>query len=148
MTQPTGTDMHDVAWIALPGGGFVLAVPGMVYRISRPLANGTVYLRRNKKCSKSPMPPQFIFDYVYTDLAKKHKKYRHIWDKTRRKYWDKNPATAQQLALIARISEGQAIDTEKLTRGDASQLIQFLLYAQSANRHGEEVIPCLASPAS
>lgn len=148
MTHPTGTDMHDVAWLALPGGGFVLAVPGMVYRISRPLANGTVYLRKNKKSSKAPMPQQFIFDYVYTDLEKKHKKYRHIWDKTRRKYWDNNPATAQQLALIARVAPGQFADTDKLTRGDASQLIQFLLYAQSANQPGEEVIPCLASPAS
>lgn len=148
MTHPTGTDMHDVAWLALPGGGFVIAVPGMVYRISRPLADGTVYLCRNKKCSKASMPLQYIFDYVYTDLAKKHKKYRHIWDKTRRKYWDKNPATAQQLALIAHVAPGQFADTDKLTRGDASQLIQFLLYAQSANQPGEEVIPCLVSPAS
>lgn len=153
MMQPTGTDIHDVAWLALPSGGYVLAVPGMVYRISRPLADGKVYLRKNKKCSKAPMPQQFIFDYVYTDLVKKHKKFRHIWDKTQRKYWDKNPATAQQLALIARIAPGQIVDTSKLTRGDASQLIQFLLYAQNAANlsvaaPGEEVSQCLASPAN
>ena len=153
MMQPTGTDMHDVAWLALPSGGYVLAVPGMVYRISRPLADGTVYLRKNKKCSKAPMPQQFVFDYVYLDLEKKHEKYKHIWDRTRRKYWDKNPATTQQLALIARIAHGQMIDISKLTRGDASQLIQCLLYAQGAvNRSaavpGGEVSQCLVSPAN
>ena len=153
MEQPTGTDMHDVAWLSLPSGGYVLAVPGMVYRISRPLADGTVYLRKNKKCSKAPMPQQFIFDFVYTDLDKNHKKYRHIWDKACRKYWDSNPATAQQLALITRIAPKQVIDISKLTRGDASQLIQCLLYAQGAvNRSaalpGEEVSQCLASPAN
>jgi hypothetical protein len=42
------------------------------------------------------MPKQFIFDFVYTDLRKKHAAARHIWDKNKRKFWDREKATKAQ----------------------------------------------------
>lgn len=128
MEKEIGVDAHDVAWTTLNSGGMVLPVPGMVYRVSAPLADGTVYLWKNKKCSKSPMPKQFIFDFVYTDLCKRHAAARHIWDKGKRKFWDREKATKAQLSLISKLAPGYRIDTQYLTRGDASALIQYFIY--------------------
>ena len=132
MKKPVGVDMHSVAWMELQNGGYVLPVPNMVYRISRPLADGTVYLRKNKKCSQSPMPLQFIFDFVYQDLMKNHKKARHIWDRERRHYWDTEKVSAAQADLIRKLAPDYAIDAQTMTRGDASALIQTLLYVKNA----------------
>jgi len=128
MEKGVGVDMHNVAWVALQQGGYILPIPNVVYRISRPLQDGTVYLRKNKACSKSPMPLQFVFDYVYQDLAHKHANCRHIWDKEQRRYWDKQRITNEQYALIHKLAPDYHVDAKKMTRGDASALIQILLY--------------------
>ncbi len=131
MEKSIGVEMNGVAWTELSNGGYILPVPNMVYRISRPLADGTVYLWKNKKCSKKPMPLQFIFDYVYEDLKKHHGKARHIWDKERRRYWDTEKISAAQTNLIHKLAPDYSIDTQKMTRGDASSLIQTLLYMKN-----------------
>ena len=128
MEKEIGVDTHDVAWTVLNSGGMVLPVPGMVYRISAPLPDGSVYLWKNKKCSKNAMPRQFIFDFVYTDLSKRHAAARHIWDKNKRKFWDREKATPSQISLIAKLAPGYNLDTQYLTRGDASALIQYFIY--------------------
>ena len=128
MALGEGYTMHDVAWIALKDGGYILPIPNVVYRISKPLPNGMVYLRKNKNCSKSAVPLQFVFDYVYQDLRQKHAKYQHIWDKKQRYKWDTQPITNQQLTLIRKLAPDYKIDTKKMTRGDASRVIQLLTY--------------------
>lgn len=128
MDKEIGVDTHGVAWMKLQNGGYVLPLSGLVYRISAPLSDGTVYLWRNRKSSKKPMPLQFVFDYVFIDLQKKHQQFRHIWDKERRKYWDKNAATQAQMLLIQKLAPDYHIDAEHFTRGDASALIQYLIY--------------------
>lgn len=128
MENGIGNDMHGVAWIALKDGGFILPIPNMIYRISKPLPNGCVYVRRNKSCSKSAVPLQFAFDYIYQDLKQKHGKARHIWDKTMRGKWDGQPISQQQIQLIHKLAPDYTIDTAKMTRGDASGIIQLLLY--------------------
>ena len=105
-----------------------MPIPNVVYRISRPLQDGTVYLRKNKACSKSPMPLQFVLDYVYQDLVHRHASCRHIWDKEQRRYWDKQRITNEQYSLIRKLAPDYQVDTKKMTRGDASALIQILLY--------------------
>lgn len=125
-----GVDLHGVAWIHLKNGGYVLRVPNMVYRISAPDQNGCVYLRKNKKSAKSPMPPQFVLDYVYQDLCKNHPHDKHIWDAKKRRIWDNQPATDAQVALIQKLNKDCNIDIHKMTRGDASGLIQTLLYCR------------------
>lgn len=77
------------------------------------------------------MPLQFIFDYVYEDLKKHHGKARHIWDKERRRYWDTEKISAAQTNLIHKLAPDYSIDTQKMTRGDASSLIQTLLYMKN-----------------
>ena len=84
MALGEGVTTHDVAWITLKDGGYILPIPTVTYRISKPLTNGMVYLRKNKACSKSAVPLQFALDYVYQDLKQKHAKYQHIWDKKQR----------------------------------------------------------------
>lgn len=135
-----GLDLHGVAWISLENGGYLLAIPNMVYRISRPDTNGNVWLRKNKKCSKSAVPSQMVFDYVFQDLQKNHPHDRHIWEKNRRHLWDSQPITPQQSQLIHKLAPDYPIDTNKMTRGDASQLIQLLAYTKE-ERKGEAICP-------
>lgn len=128
MALGEGVTTHDVAWIALKDGGYILPIPTVTYRISKPLTNGMVYLRKNKACSKSAVPLQFALDYVYQDLKQKHAKYQHIWDKKQRYKWDRQPITNEQIALIHKLAPDYKIDTHKMTRGDASRAIQLLTY--------------------
>lgn len=128
MEKGKGADRHSVAWRDGVNGQLILAIPGVIYRISSPLSDGTVYLHKNKKSSKNPMPLQFVLDYVYTDLKARHSKNEKLWNTEKRKLWDKEKPTEQQLKLIKRLSVGHNINTDKLTRGDASSLIQELIY--------------------
>ncbi len=127
-----GADMHDVAWIPLTTGGYLLPIPGVTYKISKPLTDGTVFLYKNKKSAKSPMPLQFIFDWVYQDLRQKHANAKYIWCKSERKRWDNQPITREQVTLIKKLAPDYKINTKKTTRGDASAIIQNLLYIRQA----------------
>lgn len=138
MDKGKGVDLHDVAWVELKNGGYILPIPNMVYRVSAPDDAGNVYLRKNKKCSKKAVPPQFVFDYVYQDLQKNHPHDQHIWSKSSRHVWDKQPITNPQYALIQRLAPGYKIDTKKTTRGDASRLIQLLLYKKDELEEGAD----------
>lgn len=134
MEKDIGYDLHDVAWTKQPDGGYLLALPNLKYRITKPLEDGTAYLWRNKKGSKSPMPLQFLFDYVFQDLNAKHKNIRRLWDTHRRKQWDGEKPTEAQNKLIRQLSPGLNLETKQMTRGDASHLIQTLLYAKSRTK--------------
>lgn len=129
MALGEGYTTHDVAWIALKDGGYVLPIPNVVYRISKPLTNGMVYLRKNKKCSKTAVPLQFVFDYVYQDLRQKHAQQQYIWDGKQRYKWDHQPITNEQISLLRKLAPDYKIDTHKMTRGDASSTIQRIIYS-------------------
>lgn len=132
MEKGKGVDKHGVAWLGTSKNGYILIIPNMVYRISAPDEAGNVYLRKNKKCSRNAVPPQFVFDYVYQDLQKNHPHDAHIWDESKRHQWDRQPMTSQQFDLIHRFAPNIILDTKTMTRGDASRLIQLLLYKNDA----------------
>ena len=125
-----GVDLHDVAWIKLENGGYLLQIPGVTYRISKPLIDGNVYLHKNKTCSKMPMPTQFILDWVYQDLKQKHANVSYLWNKSERRRWDNQLVSAEQISLIKRLAPDYKINPKKMTRGDASSIIQNLLHVQ------------------
>lgn len=142
MALGEGYTTHDVAWLDVKGGGRILPLPNVVYRISKPLPNGMVYLRKNKKCSRCAVPLQFVLDYVYQDLKQNHPQQQHIWDKKQRYKWDRQPITSEQISLIHKLAPDYKIDTKKMTRGDASRVIQLLAYApkeQDAQEQAQEV---------
>ena len=112
-----GADMHDVAWIPLTTGGYLLPIPGVTYKISKPLTDGTVFLYKNKKSAKSPMPLQFIFDWVYQDLRQKHANAKYIWCKSERKRWDNQPITREQVTLIKKLAPDYKINTKRQHAG-------------------------------
>lgn len=138
MDKGIGVDMHDIAWIALKNGGYILPIPNVIYKISKPLPDGTVYLRRNKACAKTALPQQYIFDWVYQDLKAKHENCRHIWDKSQRRHWDNQPVTSAQISLIRRLAPDYKIDTKNMRRGEASALIQNFLYAKEEAEDAKE----------
>ena len=125
-----GVDLHDVAWIKLENGGYLLQIPGVTYRISKPLIDGNVYLHKNKTCSKMPMPTQFILDWVYQDLKQKHANVSYLWNKSERRRWDNQLVSAEQISPIKRLAPDYKINPKKMTRGDASSIIQNLLHVQ------------------
>lgn len=144
MALGEGYTMHDVAWIALKDGGYILPIPNVTYRISKPLTNGMVYLRKNKNCSKTAVPLQFVFDFVFQDLKQKHSQQQHIWDKKQRYKWDHQPITSEQVKLIKKLDPDYKLDTHKMTRGDASRIIQCIIYSPdewNAQQQSEEAQP-------
>lgn len=144
MALGEGYTMHDVAWIALKDGGYILPIPNVTYRISKPLTNGMVYLRKNKNCSKTAVPLQFVFDFVYQDLKQRHSQQKHIWDKRQRYKWDHQPITSEQVKLIRKLAPDYKLNTHKMTRGDASRIIQCIIYAPdewNAQQQSEEAQP-------
>lgn len=52
MALGEGVTTHDVAWITLKDGGYILPIPTVTYRISKPLTNGMVYLRKIKRAPR------------------------------------------------------------------------------------------------
>lgn len=54
MALGEGYTTHDVAWLDVKGGGRILPLPNVVYRISKPLPNGMVYLRKIKSAPDVP----------------------------------------------------------------------------------------------
>lgn len=138
----SGEDNAQILGEHVKGGGRILPLPNVVYRISKPLPNGMVYLRKNKKCSRCAVPLQFVLDYVYQDLKQNHPQQQHIWDKKQRYKWDRQPITSEQISLIHKLAPDYKIDTKKMTRGDASRVIQLLAYApkeQDAQEQAQEV---------
>ena len=64
------------------------------------------------------------------------------WDKKQRYKWDRQPITSEQISLIHKLAPDYKIDTKKMTRGDASRVIQLLAYApkeQDAQEQAQEV---------
>lgn len=111
----------------------------MLYKL---IASGEDNLRKNKKCSRCAVPLQFVLDYVYQDLKQNHPQQQHIWDKKQRYKWDRQPITSEQISLIHKLAPDYKIDTKKMTRGDASRVIQLLAYApkeQDAQEQAQEV---------
>lgn len=56
--------------------------------------------------------------------------------------WDRQPITSEQISLIHKLAPDYKIDTKKMTRGDASRVIQLLAYApkeQDAQEQAQEV---------
>lgn len=79
---------------------------------------------------------------VYQDLKQNHPQQQHIWDKKQRYKWDRQPITSEQISLIHKLAPDYKIDTKKMTRGDASRVIQLLAYApkeQDAQEQAQEV---------
>lgn len=113
MALGEGYTTHDVAWLDVKGGGRILPLPNVVYRISKPLPNGMVYLRKNKKCSRCAVPLQFVLDYVYQDLKQNHPQQQHIWDKKQRYKWDRQPITSEQISLIHKLAPDYKIGHQK-----------------------------------
>lgn len=67
---------------------------------------------------------------------------QYIWDKKQRYKWDRQPITSEQISLIHKLAPDYKIDTKKMTRGDASRVIQLLAYApkeQDAQEQAQEV---------
>lgn len=139
VAHKVGTDDHNIAWFKLNDGSMVLSIPGIVYRVSAPLTDGTVYLWKNHTRSHNPKPLQFVLDYVYTDLKTHHAKEQQMWDKTRRKFWDKGKITEAQANLLKKLAPGYNLDTRYMTRGDASTLIQFFIFQRKGGKksHGK-----------
>ena len=79
---------------------------------------------------------------VYQDLKQNHPQQQHIWDKKQRYKWDRQPITSEQISLIHKLAPDYKIDTKKMTREDASRVIQLLAYApkeQDAQEQAQEV---------
>ena len=73
------------------------------------------------------MKLQAAFDRTVTELRKKHSSQALLWKKEYRAKWANQKATASQRQLLEKLCPSSG-DFSLLTKGDASILINHLLY--------------------
>lgn len=110
-------NLHDINFFKMPDGSLTCSViGGGPLVIPCPDSIGRVRLKDGREITM-----QEAIDWVYKVLTTRYTSCQHVWDLKQVKRWGKNPATPAQLEKIQRICKG--FDTEGLTKGDASQIL-------------------------
>jgi hypothetical protein len=111
---------HDVNWFKMPDGSMVCSLPADKLTLTPQDAVGQCSIICNGTQSQM-MPMQTALDACFAWLMGQRAKDRAIWDTNITKSWGRAPASAGQLKYISRRCKG--FDTSKLTKGQASQIL-------------------------
>lgn len=123
--QEQAYQTHDVAWFKMPGGDLVLSLPDRKLRIPAP-----DHLGRTRTAAGELIEMQEALDRAFRWLTEFAADARPLWDNASIKRWGKAPASEKQLSLIRR--RCRDFDTEGLTKGQASMILNRLLGGKSA----------------
>lgn len=108
---------HDINFFKMPDGSLTCSViGGGPLVIPCPNSLGRVRMKDG-----SELTMQEAIDWVYTVLCQNYGHCQHVWDLKQVRRWGRDPATPAQLEKIQRICKG--FDTDGLTKGDASQIL-------------------------
>lgn len=111
-------DLHGVNYFRMPDGSLVCSLKDRKkVSIPCPDALGMVWGR----------PMQEVLDAAYKHLEGKYPEQRYLWDIRKVKSWGTKPASESQLKIIRRRCKG--FNTENLTKGEASQILNRLFSA-------------------
>lgn len=111
-------DLHGVNYFRMPDGSLVCSLKGRKkVSIPCPDALGMVWGR----------PMQEVLDAAYRHLEAKYPEQRYLWDIRKVKSWGSKPASESQIKIIRRRCKG--FNTENLTKGEASQILNRLFSA-------------------
>lgn len=116
---------HDVNWFKLPDGSMVLSLLGHERLMLSPQDELGMTRITLGDMTSDKRPMQSALDNCYVWLCNRRKEQAYIWDTQEVKRWGKNPATDKQLTMIRRRCKG--FDTEGLTKGQASQILNRLM---------------------
>ena len=120
-------ETHDVAYFRQPDGSLVCALPRRQHIIIPPADElGWVTLPSGIHC-----PMQKALDLAYRKLCREHEDSRYIWDLAQAKQWGKMPASDKQMALIRKKCRGKYDVPDTMTKLQASQCLNRLLYTST-----------------
>lgn len=111
-------DTHNINYMKMPNGDFILNIPGLKFMIPVPDELGNV--NYNGKYQ----PIQKIFDKAYNYLIKNFGDKRCLWDTKIIEKWGKAPATPIQLTSIQK--KLKDFDTKDLTKLEAALILNRL----------------------
>lgn len=116
---------HDVNWFKLPDGSMVLSLLGHERLVLSPQDELGMTRITLGDVTSDKRPMQSALDSCYVWLRDQRKEQAYIWNMQEVKRWGKNPASDKQLAMIQKRCKG--FDTEGLTKGQASQILNRLM---------------------
>ncbi len=116
---------HDVNWFKLPDGSMVLSLLGHERLVLSPQDELGMTRITLGDMTSDKRPMQSALDSCYVWLCNQRKEQAYIWNTQEVKRWGRNPATDKQLTMIRRRCKG--FDTEGLTKGQASQILNRLM---------------------
>lgn len=113
-------DTHNVNWFKMPNGDLVctLKKDRLIIPAQDELGETIV---GNKK-----MKMQQALDIAYQYLLENYGEQQYIWDTKQIRKWGKSPASDKQKDMVKRLVKN--FDTEELTKSEASQILNRLLY--------------------
>ncbi len=116
---------HDVNWFKLPDGSMVLSLLGHERLVLSPQDELGMTRITLGDMTSDKRPMQSALDSCYVWLCNQRKEQAYLWNTQEVKRWGRNPATDKQLTMIRRRCKG--FDTEGLTKGQASQILNRLM---------------------
>lgn len=111
---------HNVNWFKMPNGDLVCTLKKFRLIIPAQDEIGETVLNGKK------IKMQEALDIAYKYLCENYAEQKYIWDIKQIKKWGRAEATEKQKNIIKRMYKG--IDTDELTKSEASQILNRLLY--------------------
>jgi hypothetical protein len=113
-------ETHNINFFKMPDGSLVCSLlDRQTVTIPCPDALGKVRMEDGRY-----LDMQEAIDSVYQDLKENWSDCKRLWDLGVVRRWSKAPPTMKQLEIIQKRCKG--FDTSKLTKGDASQILNRL----------------------
>jgi len=115
-------DMRDINFFRMPDGSLICSLEkrkSLRIPCQDELGNTTY--------GGQYMPMQQAIDLVYRELLECYADQRYIWDLSAVKRWGSNPASDAQKKLIRRRCRKEEIDYERLTKFQASQILNRIM---------------------
>ena len=111
---------HNVNWFKMPNGDLVCTLKKFRLVIPAQDKLGETFLYGKK------MKMQEALDIAYKYLCENYSEQKYIWDTKQIKKWGNNEASEKQKTIIKRMCKD--FDTNELTKSEASQILNRILY--------------------
>lgn len=111
---------HNVNWFKMPNGDLVLTLKNKRLKIPAQDELGKTILYGQK------IKMQEALDLAFKYLCENYAEQKYIWDIRQIKKWGNTEASEKQKAIIKRMCK--ELDVSKLTKSEASQILNRILY--------------------
>ncbi|MCI2046213.1 MAG: DEAD/DEAH box helicase [Faecalibacterium sp.] len=133
LEKAIGTDRHEVAWNKMPDGCLLLDVGNTCFQL-KPSDTPPLCCLTQNGTEVAQLSLQQGLDYVYLFCKAQYPGLCRVWNRRQRSQWANEPMTNNQYQLLRQLAPGYPIDSHKMTKGTACDLIQRLSYDKNSQK--------------